>query len=270
MQIVYTPLSNINEPDDPARLNIDQEPLQELVDSIRDRGLLQPILIKRAGDRFEIEAGHRRYLALRQLNWEAAPTIILGDTDENDLHIERAHENLIRQNLSVIEEAKMVNALVNENGRGVEETARLIKRSNYWVEQRLDLLGYQPEIVTALAESGITLSIAKELSKCDNPEYRNKLLEYVKETGATAKTVSHWVREASVEEFTEALDQAKQTGVLQQVAIGKTFMDCGICAGRFSTEELRHVFLCPTCIEGISKIREEYVQEQAQETGQPE
>lgn len=270
MQIVYTPLTQINEPDDPARLNIDREPLQDLIDSIVDLGLLQPILLKRSGDRFEIEAGHRRFLALKQLNWEKAPTIILGNAITGDIHLARAHENLIKVSLNVIEEAKLVNSLVNENGRGIDETAQLIKRRPYWIEQRLDILNYQNELIAALSQNQIALSVAKELSKCTNAEYRQKLLDYVIETGATAKTVAHWVNEASVEEFTEALDHAKETGMLNQVARGNTYMECGICVGKFSTDELRHIFLCSTCIEGISKIKEEYIQEQAQETGQPE
>jgi len=265
MQIIYVPLTQINEPYDPSRLKIDQVALQELIDSIKERGLLQPILLKRSGERYEIEAGHRRFLSLKQLNWEQAPSIILGDTDENDLHIERAHENLIRENLSVIEEAKMVNMLVNENGRGIDETSRLIKRTIAWIQGRLDLLYYPEEIREALSESKINITVAKALSKCRNADYRKKLLDYVIETGATATVVSRWVSDSTVEDFTNALEQSKVTGFVQQIDLGPTFMQCGICVTRYPTDQLRHVFLCPTCMHGIAQIRQDYSKENDQE-----
>lgn len=269
MEIVYTPLIKIIEPKDPARLNIDQEKMQQLIDSINDPniGLLHPILLKRDGEYFEIEAGHRRFMALRHLHWDKAPSIILGDTDSTDMHLARAHENLIKADISVIEEAKLVNSLVNEHGRGIDETARLIKRSEHWIEQRLDLLDYPPDLIAALTNVAITLTVAKALSKCTNTEYRLKLLEYVIDTGANAKTVSRWVSDSSVEEFTEALDRSKQSGDIQQLDLGPAFMECGICTDKHKVEKLRHIFLCPECLEGVLKIRHSYVHPITVETG---
>jgi len=262
MQIVYIPLSKIDKPADPARINIPQAELQDLIDSILERGLLQPILLKRKDDRFEIEAGHRRFLSLKQLNWECAPSIILENTVDSDLHIERAHENLIREDLSVIEEAKLVNSMVNENGRGTEETARLIKRSVSWVEARLEILNYQDDLIAALSQNKINLAVAKELSRCKNMEYRYKLLDYIIEAGASSKTVAAWVNDSSLEDFTEALEQSRETGIIQQIDLGPTYMECGICIQKLPADRLRHVWLCPTCIDGIMMIRKDITKEQ--------
>jgi len=264
MEISQILLTQINEPDDPARTTIEHQALSELVDSIKDRGLLQPILLKCIGDRYEIEAGHRRFLAMRQLGWEHAPSIIIGNAIEGDMHIDRAHENLIRENLSIIDECKLVNLMVNENGRGVEQTARMIKRSDGWVDDRLSILEYQDEIQAALSTNSITLAAAKELSRCKDDEYRNKLLDYVIDTGATARIIKMWVSEASVEKFSDAIDRNRESGIIQSVDIGATYIDCGICQERTPTEQLRHVWLCQVCMQGIMQIRQDIIREATQ------
>ena len=237
-------------------MNINHSALEELIDSIRDQGLLQPIILKQTDDgMYEIEAGHRRYLSIKQLQWKEAPAIIMGKTDKDDIHLERAHENLIREDLSVLEEAKMVDALCNQNNRGVEETARLIKRSLLWIETRLDVLQYQDDIKEALANKHITLSSAKELTKCKDDEYRKKLIDYIIDTGANTKTIATWVKDADIKKFSDALECARETGIIQSVDLRPTYMECGICVSKLPVNELRHIFLCVTCMEGIRQIR---------------
>lgn len=258
MKIQYIPMNKIREPIDPARKNFNHTAQEELTDSIKDVGLLQPILLKHTtNNEYEIEAGHRRYRSMRQLRWEMTPAIIIGRTDEKDIHIERAHENLIREELSLIDEAKMVDTLVNENERGIEGTSILIKKPLSWINNRLEALSYQDDLKEALNKEQISLSTAKELSKCKEDDYRKKLTEYIIDTGASAKTVKMWVNDSNIKKFSEALERSKEVGIIQRADLGPTYMECGICVSRLPIEELRHIFLCAVCMEGIKQIRED-------------
>lgn len=124
----------IKEPLRAVRDQMDRDSLIELADSLKTRGLLQPIILLKGPDGFEIEAGHRRYLAAQMLGWSVIDAMVKEATDDDSLHLDRAHENLIREDLNPVEESKIVWALVYEDGRGVEKTSRLLCKTVSWVD----------------------------------------------------------------------------------------------------------------------------------------
>ncbi|MEK7178331.1 MAG: ParB/RepB/Spo0J family partition protein, partial [Patescibacteria group bacterium] len=120
--LVSLNLHEILEPDKPSRDKIHQPAIQEMGNSLLKCGQLQPILVRRESNLYKIEAGHRRFLAARLIGWSVIDAIILDPTDEDSLHLERAHENLIREDLNPVEEARLTWDLVYEDGRGVDRT----------------------------------------------------------------------------------------------------------------------------------------------------
>lgn len=254
-QITIVSMDLIKEPAVPARLNIDRQQLQELANSMRKIGLLQPVLLRKHGESYEVEAGHRRWLAAKSLNWETIEAIILLPGDMTEAHIERAHENLIRENLNPVEEAEQVRILVYEQNRGIESTADIVGKSISWVEKRMDILGFPEEILRELQDESINIAQASELSRCRDSLLRETLLETVLSTGASAQTIKTWVHNPAVEEqikMNQAMSESLATTPIQGQGLTLT---CHLCQVPTELAKMKHVWLCPGCMVDTSNLR---------------
>jgi len=153
-----------------ARKRLNLEELQELSDSIRENGVLQPILLRRADDGgLEVVAGYRRWLAASLAEVDAIPAIVLSVTsDARALEIALI-ENLQRRDLTIIEEAEANRALIENYGRSHDDVAALIGRSRSFVSNSLRLLTLPDDVKSMLEEGKITAGHARALLATDQP-----------------------------------------------------------------------------------------------------
>jgi ParB/RepB/Spo0J family partition protein len=263
-------LTQIREPQDPQRLNISRESIEALAMSMNSRGQLQPIGVVKKDEFYEIEYGHRRFLAAQLLNWDAIDCIVFNDSEEATLHLNRAHENIHRENLNPVEEAKDCWRLVYEQDRGVEATAALMCKPVSWVEGRLDILRYPPEIIQALQDGKIKMSVAKELSRVKDLETRQRLLESAAQYGATAPTVAKWIADISVSAFLENKEIQEKAGQIQAASMGQVTMQCFGCQERYVIDYLSHIWVCPQCRAAIYQLQQAIIQEMTHAKAQPE
>lgn len=263
-------LNLIKEPEDPQRIEISRESIDELALSMNERGLLQPIGVYKEGEFYMIEFGHRRFLAAQQLNWPEMDCIIFENKGDAKLHIDRAHENLIRENLNPVEEARMCWAIVYEGDRGVERAALLLCKSRGWVENRLDILRYPEEIINAIAAGKIKLTVAKELARVKDIETRQRLLESTINYGASAPTVSKWIEDMSVPAYLENKELMERAGQIQAADMGQVTMQCFVCQQRYIIDYLRHVWLCPDCRAVVYQLQRATQEQMDQHEGRVE
>lgn len=256
-ELVEIPLSKIIEPLDAARAAINEEGVFELAESMLKLGLLQPILVRAVGDKYEIEAGHRRYLAAIRLNWSTISSIIIKGEDEERLHLERAHENLVREDLNPLDEAKLVYKLVYEDGRGVEATSKMLCKSEGWILARCDILRWPQDLKTAIGTGQITLSVGKELAKVRDDEKRGRLLEAAVKHGATKRVVHQWVEDMSIDRYFESQDADSDMGSSIQVGMGDCRLECRVCGTYMDMYVMRHIWLCPDCLGGVRELAKE-------------
>ncbi|MXW55813.1 MAG: ParB/RepB/Spo0J family partition protein [Gemmatimonadales bacterium] len=151
---------------DPARL-------RELADSIRENGLLQPVVVRPVGDAFEIVVGERRFRAIQSLGWTSVPARVRMLDDEQMLVVALV-ENLQRHDLSALEEARGFRRLMREFGLTQEEVGRHVGRDRSTVANALRLLAL-PEAVLGLLANGelsaghgralLTLATAEEQTR---------------------------------------------------------------------------------------------------------
>ena len=247
----------ILEPENPDRQEINRDALEELANSMKSRGLLQPILVRNEGDNFRIEAGHRRFLAAQILGWSHIDAIIQAAADEDALHLDRAHENLIRCNLNPIEEAKIVWALVHDDGVGVERVATMLCRTQSWVDVRLEIYRYPDDLKEAISKGEIKVAVAKELSKVKNMETRERLLKSAVEYGASAAVVRQWVNDSSVGQFLEQSDVQSAGGDFVAINRSQVNMPCRICDVSQLIDVLRHIWICPECMGAMQELSRE-------------
>jgi ParB family transcriptional regulator, chromosome partitioning protein len=190
-------LARIREPAHPMRENMADEALEELVQSIRELGVLQPLLVRRAeDDMFEVVAGHRRLLAARLAGLATVPVKV--HDDDSTLLAARVHENLLREDVAPDEEAVFYAELYEAHGEDVDVVAGLVRRSREYVERRLLLLRGDGLVLEALRAKRINLGQAEELNRMTRAEDRAYYLEYVARAGASVRQLREWRSQANV------------------------------------------------------------------------
>lgn len=138
--------------------------IETLASSIREHGLLQPILIRPLEHGFELVAGHRRYQACKSLRWRFIPCKIREMSDKQAYEIQLT-ENIQRKSMDPIEEAEAFRRYVMDFGwGGVSELARKIGRSEEYVSHRLQLLKLPDNIKEQIAQNRLNVSQAMELT----------------------------------------------------------------------------------------------------------
>ena len=155
------------------RLSYEEDSLAELADSIREHGVLQPILVRPSGSQFELIAGERRWRAARMAGLNAVPAIVLDFDEETALEVSII-ENLQREDVSPLEEAGMYRKML-ALGYSVRQLAGKIGKDKGYVENRLRLADAPPEIRELVAARRDTISHAYELMKVTDEKTRRKL-----------------------------------------------------------------------------------------------
>ena len=146
-----------------VRSRFDAEPLGELAESIRLHGVLQPLLVRRIGDGYELIAGERRWRAARLAGLQAVPAVVRSDAGNDVQLVLGLIENLQRADLDPIEEARGLKRLTEEFGLTHEEVAQRIGRHRVSVTQSLRLLGGCAAVQSSVAAGVITAGHARAL-----------------------------------------------------------------------------------------------------------
>ena len=148
------------------RTQFDNEALQELASSIRELGIIQPITVKRDGERYIIISGERRWRASQMVGMETLPAYIREADDEN-LHAMALVENIQRQDLNAIEIALSMQRLIEECGLTQEAMADKVGKKRSTVSNYMRLLSLPAEVQLALKEGLITMGHAKAIAGID-------------------------------------------------------------------------------------------------------
>ncbi len=173
------PLDQITPNPDQPRLAFDEETLHELSASIREHGVLQPILVRPADDgMYQLVAGERRWRASREAGVATIPALVEEIDDETALEI-AIIENLQREDLSPLDEASMYDRMIRERGYSVRKLAQKLGKDKGYLENRLRLADAPEEIRQLVSLRKDTLSHAYELLKVEDPRRRKRLADQV-------------------------------------------------------------------------------------------
>lgn len=173
------PIDRIESNPQQPRLSFNQETLDELTASIREHGVLQPILVRPIGsNRYQLVAGERRWRASRQAGLATIPALIEDLDDDTALEISII-ENLQREDISTLDEAAMYDRMVREHGYSIRKLAEKLGKDKGYIENRLRLADAPVELRELVSLRKDTLSHAYELMKVDDPKKRRRLAEQV-------------------------------------------------------------------------------------------
>jgi len=169
------PVDNIESNPQQPRMVFDPDALHELAASIREHGVLQPILVRPLGaNRYQLVAGERRWRASREAGLETIPALVEELDDDTALEI-AIIENLQREDLSPLEEATMYDRMIHDHGYSIRKLADKLGKDKGYVENRLRLADAPEEIRALVSVRKDTLSHAYELLKVGDEKKRRRL-----------------------------------------------------------------------------------------------
>ena len=163
---------------DQPRKNFDPEQLAELADSVKRNGVLQPILVRKMGDRYQIVAGERRYQAAKLAGLDEVPVLIREISDDEVLQLALI-ENLQRSDLDPIEEAMGYKALIETQGMTQEELGSILSKSRSAVANALRLLDLPTEVQEMVTKGLITAGHGRAILAVAGDENRVRLAQKV-------------------------------------------------------------------------------------------
>ena len=175
------------------RENFDEQALKELAVSIKEHGVIQPIVVRQIGEKYEIIAGERRYKASTMAGLTKIPAIIKNLDDKESSKVALI-ENLQRRDLTAIEEARTYQKILELDALTQEELARTMGKSQSAVSNKLRLLSLTDEVQDALLHEQISERHARSLLNVTNPEMQKQLLNKIISSRMTVRELDEEIK----------------------------------------------------------------------------
>lgn len=174
------------------RVDFNAENLQELIDSIKEKGVLAPILVRPAGDHYEIIAGERRFRAACALKLERAP-VVIKDVDDQEALVLSIVENVQRQELNPMEEAHAFSRLIKEFAFTQEDVARAVSKDRSTVANMLRLLNLPSEIQKAISRGELSFGHGKALLGLESVPQQIKMTQLVLSNSLSVRELENYI-----------------------------------------------------------------------------
>lgn len=193
--ITNIPLDNIVRKDDQPRKDFDDDALNDLAKSIETNGVIQPILLRSTGDKYQIIAGERRYRASRIAKLKDIPAIIVDVSDENAAKLALI-ENIQREDLNPIEEAMAYKQLMEDFDLKQEQLANAIGKSRTYITNTIRLLNLDDKVIKHLYNGNLTTGHGKVLLGIKDKEEQIQLAEKIIATGLNVRETESEVKKS--------------------------------------------------------------------------
>ena len=197
---------NINQP----RKSFDDDKIDDLAESIKVHGVLQPIIVTKKGDYYQIIAGERRWRASKKAGLKTIPAIV-RDYDERKIREVALIENLQRQDLNALETAKAIKELMEEHSLTQEEIAKTLGKSRSAIANTLRILNLDERVQELVADGKISEGHARTLASIESPQKQYKLAMDIINLDLN-------VREAEERTRMEKAETTKKSGKKQEVS----------------------------------------------------
>lgn len=193
-RVIFLPARAIRPNPAQPRKIFKEDALNELADSIRIHGVLQPLSVRRIGTSYELIAGERRLRAAQLAGLNEIPCIVMT-MDEKESGMAALVENLQRQDLDFIEEARGLSYLMNQWSMSQEQTARIIGKSQSSVANKLRLLRHSPQVLSAIREACLTERHARALLKLEDEQLKLNAISVISAQAMSVARAESYIRQ---------------------------------------------------------------------------
>jgi ParB family chromosome partitioning protein len=170
-----------------------KDKMEELISSIREKGVIQPVLVRPAGSGFELIAGERRFRAAQELDIDEVPAIIKEIDEASSLEISLI-ENIQREDLNPIEEAKAYQQLIGKFSYTLDKVGLMMGKDKSTISNSLRLLTLEEEIQDFLEQGKISTGHAKILLSIPSPHKRKRMVQTVMEHSLSVRQIEELVK----------------------------------------------------------------------------
>lgn len=199
------------------RATFDEESIAELAQSIQQVGLLQPLLVRKVDDGYELVAGERRLRAVTSLGMEKVACIVQQDIEDESSAMMALIENLQREDLHYLEEAQCYQKLLETYGLTQEELANRLGKSQSSIANKLRLLKLSDDVKAAMTEKRLSERHARALLKLTDDKQRLDAVEKIAEKGLSVKETEQMVEKTLNKAYDEKQDGAKPRPKLMRI-----------------------------------------------------
>ena len=199
------------------RATFDEESIAELAQSIQQVGLLQPLLVRKVDDGYELVAGERRLRSVTSLGMEKVACIVQQDIEDESSAMMALIENLQREDLHYLEEAQCYQKLLETYGLTQEELANRLGKSQSSIANKLRLLKLSDEVKAAMTEKRLSERHARALLKLTDDKQRLDAVEKIAEKGLSVKETEQMVEKTLNKAYDEKQDGAKPRPKLMRI-----------------------------------------------------
>lgn len=251
-QIQQISLSLIDDPHTAMRSGMDEEKLQELMRSIKRHGMMQPITVRKDGERYEIIAGHRRFTAMRRMQATFIDAIVDEATDAQ-ADERRMAENLYRVDINPVDEARYIRKMVEEHNLEPVQLAEMTGKSEAYLQARYELLDYPAYLLDALEQEQIGLTAAQWIAKITDDRVRQEYTRFGILGGLTATRARAWFeswKSGQVQTVDGQIVIPDRTAGGEPIPI---FDTCVICRTRANISEMNMHYGHDACVRAIGE-----------------
>lgn len=192
-KIVYAPIGQVKSNPLQPREDFDLQGMEDLIQSIKEKGVIQPILVRRQGDYYELIAGERRLRAANSLNLKEIPVIIKDVPDRDSLELSLI-ENIQRQELNPIEEARAFQYLIDKFGVTQEKLSEGLGKSRASVTNTLRLLNLPKEIQDEIKKGRISFAHGRALLEIEDVNQQRRLAHEVIAKGLSVRELESLIK----------------------------------------------------------------------------
>ena len=208
-RVMFLPARTIRPNPAQPRKVFREDALAELADSIRQHGILQPLSVRRTGGGYELIAGERRLRAAQMVGLNEIPCIVMN-MDDRESSLAAMVENLQRQDLDFVEEARGISRLLSDWNMSQEQAARMLGKSQSAIANKLRLLRHSDAVLDALRQNGLTERHGRSLLRLEREDERLAAIdEIVRQNMSVART----------EKYIQELLEGRQRGP-QRINVG--------------------------------------------------
>jgi len=175
------------------RTRMDEEKLSELTASIKEKGIIQPVVVRQTGEEFELVAGERRLTAVKRLGWEKIPVVITGKLSKEEMLEFSLIENLQREDLNPIDTAKGYKRLMEECSLSQDQMAQKIGKDRSTIANTLRLLHLPEEVQKSVSEGELSEGHARAMLPLPSEKEQINLAKRVIKEGLSVRKIEELV-----------------------------------------------------------------------------
>ena len=200
---------NKNQP----RMNFDDEKIEELANSIKEYGVIQPIIVAKKNNYYQIVAGERRWRAAKKAGLSEIPSIIRNYTEQKNKEVALI-ENIQREDLNPIEKAKALKEIIEKYGLTQQELADKIGISRSGIANTMRILNLDPRVIDLVMQGKITEGHCRSLLNIEDPDRQYQAALYVIKTGDSVREVE---KQMKIKKKEQVVDQTRYAPIYQEI-----------------------------------------------------